>query len=57
MGQGFNQLKGLIQSLWIEGRKPLYAIAEHTLGRIYLQIILKEGEPKCDRYGSGISAS
>jgi class 3 adenylate cyclase/tetratricopeptide (TPR) repeat protein len=42
MGQGFNQLKALIQSLWIEERKPLYAIAEHALGRIYLQIILKE---------------
>ena len=43
MEHGFNLIKELIRSLWIDDRKPLYAIAEHTLGKIYLQVVLKEG--------------
>jgi tetratricopeptide (TPR) repeat protein len=31
------------QSLWADGRKPTYAITEHTLGSVYLQIALGEG--------------
>jgi len=38
------QLRELSQALWVDGRKPLHAAAEHTLGSIYLQIVLGEGE-------------
>jgi tetratricopeptide (TPR) repeat protein len=44
MAQGLKQLKELSQALWVGGRKPLHAAAEHTLGSIYLQIVLGEGE-------------
>jgi tetratricopeptide (TPR) repeat protein len=43
MTKGLRQLKELSQALWSDGRKPLYVFAEHTLGSIYLQIVLGEG--------------
>ncbi len=43
MACGLKQLRKLIQSLWSDRRKPLYTVAEHTLGSIYLQIVLGEG--------------
>ena len=44
MAQGLNQLTALSQAFWADGRKPLHAFAEHTMGSIYLQIVLREGD-------------
>jgi tetratricopeptide (TPR) repeat protein len=44
MTQGLKQLKELSQALWVGKRKTLHAITEHTLGSIYLQMVLGEGE-------------